>query len=76
MSMASGLERALLRLGGQKSTLRIVPVKIAAVTPLTVTLPDGTTVPAVKINGPTYAAGAAAVAFIAEGIVPVVLPTA
>lgn len=75
MSMASGLERALLRAGQRGSTIRLVRVKIGAVSPLTITLPDGTTIPALAIVGLTYTAGGAAVAMIAEGIVPVALPT-
>lgn len=71
--MSDALERALL--AGRRSTLRIVRVTIAQASPLTVTLPDGTTVPGLAIVGLTYTVGAAGVAMTAEGTVPVVLPT-
>lgn len=72
--MSDALERALL--AGRKNTVRLVRVKIAAASPLTVTLPDGTTVRGLPIVGMTYTANSYGVAMIAEGIIPVVLPTA
>lgn len=54
--------------------LRSERVTVAAVSPLRVTLRDGTTVPAVAVNGLTYTVGGAAVALLAERSQPLVLP--
>lgn len=72
--MTDALERALT--GRPRNTLRTVRVKISTVAPLTVQLPDGTTVPALAVTGLTYTAAGYGVAFISEGAIPVVLPTA
>lgn len=73
MSM-DALGIALTRLAGKSSGVRLVRVTIAAAAPLTVTLPDGTTVPALPIKGLTYTANAAGLALLAEGSIPPVLP--
>lgn len=72
--MSNALERAMLA-AGRRNTLRLVRVKITATAPLTVQLPDGSTIPGLAILGMTYTAGGAAVAMLAEGIIPPVLPT-
>jgi hypothetical protein len=70
------LGTALLSMG-RRSGLRLARVKITAATStsLTVTLPDGSSIPALPVLGLTYAVNGYGTAFLAEGIVPLVLPT-
>lgn len=74
--MSDALERALVGGAGRRNTLRIVRVKITATSPLTVQLPDGTAVRALAVVGLTYTVDGYGSALVAEGIIPVVLPTA
>ena len=53
---------------------RLERVAIATAAPLTVTLRDGSTVPAIGVTGLTYTAGAAGVAVLASRGQPLVLP--
>jgi hypothetical protein len=55
--------------------LRMQRVTIETTAPLTVTLRDGSTVPAVGVIGLTYTAGQPGIAFIADRSQPVVFPT-
>lgn len=55
--------------------LRSERVTIASVSPLTVTLRNGTTVPGVPVSGLTYTAGGHGIALMAERSQPLVLPT-
>lgn len=59
----------------QRPGVQMVRVTIATVTPLTVTLPGGATVPGVKVAGLTYTAGAAAFALVQEPAVGPVFPS-
>jgi hypothetical protein len=71
--MADALETMLLA-AGRRNSLHVERVTIATASPLTVTRVDGTTIPAQPVRGLTYTAGSAALAFVAEGIVPPCLP--
>lgn len=71
--MTDALGRVLA--GRPRNTLRIERVKVQAVSPLTVVLASGATVPGLAITGLTYTVGGAGVAFLSEGMIPVVLPT-
>lgn len=63
-------------LGGRvKNTLHLERVKIATVSPLTVVLASGATVPALAVNGLTYTVGGYGSALISEGAIPLVFPT-
>jgi hypothetical protein len=55
--------------------LRIERVKIAQVSPLQITLASGVTVNGLAVAGLTYSAPGNGVAFLAEGQIPLVLPT-
>lgn len=68
------LTRVLL--GMPRNTLRLVRVTVQTVSPLTVKLPDGATVNALAVSGLTYTASGRGVALLAEGTIPLVLPTA
>lgn len=61
--------RALIRV-----LLRMQRVTIATVGPLTVTMQDGSTVPATAVTGLTYTAGLPAVALYTERSTPLVFP--
>lgn len=68
------LTRVLL--GMPRNTLRLVRVTVQTVSPLTVKLPDGATVNALAVSGLTYTVSGRGVALVAEGAIPLVLPTA
>lgn len=55
---------------------RMARVKITQAVPLQVQLPDGATVPALPVSTFTYTVGGYGTAFLAEGLMPIVLPTA
>lgn len=71
---ADDLGRALMAM--PRNTLRPVRITVQTVSPLTVKLPDGTTVNALAVSGLTYTASGRGVALIAEGAIPLVFPTA
>jgi PKD repeat protein len=71
--MSDALVRVLQARGNGKPT-RLIRVAVTTTNPLTVTLPDGATIPGVAISGLTYTAGTAAVALIAEPGTPLVFP--
>lgn len=54
--------------------VQMVRVTIAAVSPLTVTLPGGTVAAGVKVPGATYTVGAPALAFVQEPAVGPIFP--
>lgn len=56
--------------------VQMVRVTVVTVSPLTVTLPGGATVPGVKVAGLTYTANAAAYALVQEPAVGPVFPIA
>lgn len=77
------LERALLAGAGlgtgapKPKPLQLLRVTIATASPLTVTLPSGATVPAVRaFPSGTYAAGQGTPALYQDGLPPLVFPTA
>lgn len=55
--------------------IRLLPVKVATTSPLTVTLPDGATVPAIGIEGLSYPTSGKFLAIWGEGQPPIVLPS-
>lgn len=70
----------LARLREIKDALRLLltarRVTITTVSPLTVTLPSGATIPATAVTGLTYTAGGHGVALISERSQPLVFPVA
>lgn len=75
--MPDAFTKALQRALAQALTgvVRTVPVTIAGTNPLTVTLPDGATIPGLAIQGYTYSLGGHAVALLSEPSIPPILPT-
>ena len=56
-------------------TVRLVPVKVTATVPLTVTMPSGASVKAIGIAGLSYSASTGTYyAQVEEGAMPVVMP--
>jgi hypothetical protein len=55
--------------------LRLVRVTIVTISPLTVELPGGATLPGVAVAGLTYTANTAAFALVQEPLVGAVFPT-
>lgn len=72
--MSDALGTVLGRL--PRNTLRTVRVRITAATgtTLTITLPDGASVPGQGVLGLTYTVGAYGVAFVQEKAIPIVFP--
>lgn len=69
------LTRALLGRRTVAPPVRMARVKITQSSPLLVQLPDGATVPALPVSGLTYTAGTFGTALLAEGLIPILLPT-
>lgn len=71
------LERALLGPDNPTAPLRLLRCTVSTASPLTVTLPSGATVPAVRaFPSGTYTAGQGAPCLYQDGLSPLVFPTA
>lgn len=54
--------------------MRLVPVKVTATSPLTITTPDGASLKGLGVVGLAYSTSGTYVAAMQEGAIPLVLP--